>query len=336
MGSQNISIDAEFDKVSQLGDALLQQINAMREVAPVIWSPTAKAWIVTRHADLVEAYTGTMPLSNIRYKPPFSRFTPEEQKARFPETMRSIGHWPTFIDPPIHTRIRKLLMRAFGKKVVEDLRPFVRENIAKILDQAGAKRDVEFVNGVARAVTARSILRLLGMGDDHISSLERWSYVINTALGSVSPSVEVLLELEDTVIAMRTIFEEEITRRRSEPGEDFLSQMVMSRDGADALSNDEIVGVCITVLIAGHDTTMNSMGLATIALSRDALAREYLLNNPDKIANSVMEISRYISMSTMQHRVVSEDFEWHGQQLKKGHLVFLMISGANRDPRRIP
>jgi cytochrome P450 len=94
--------------------------------------------------------------------------------------------------------------------------------------------------------------------------------------------------------------------------------------------------VCVVVLIAGHDTTMNSMALGTVALVRHPQAREYLLGNPDSLSNSIMELARFIAMSTMQPRVVSADFEWHGQQLRQGDYVLLMLAGGNRDPRVFP
>ena len=309
------------------------QISAMREVAPVIWSNSAQAWIVTRHEDLVLAYSGKLPLSNVRYAAPFSAFTKEEREQRFPVLMATLPFWPVFTDPPQHVRLRKLLMRAFGKKTVDLTRPVVAQNVAKILDRAGEKGEIEFVDDVARAITARTILHLLGMSEDHIAKLQHWSLVMNTALGAVAPSAEVMDELERNVIEMGDIFRAEIDKRRTQPGDDFISQMVLSRDGSDALSDEEIVGVCYVVLIAGHDTTMNSMGLATIALARDPDAVDYMIDHPQDITNSVMEISRYISMSTVQPRIVSEDFEWHGEQLKKDQVVFLTIGGANRDPR---
>ena len=124
--------------------------------------------------------------------------------------------------------------------------------------------------------------------------------------------------------------------RRATPSQDFLSEMVTARDGADRLSDEEIIGVCVVVLIAGHDTTMNSMALGTVALVRHPQAREYLLGNPDSLSNSIMELARFIAMSTMQPRVVSADFEWHGQQLRQGDYVLLMLAGGNRDPRVFP
>jgi cytochrome P450 len=330
------AIDLDFHRVAELGDRILEQINAVREAAPIVWSENSKAWIVARHADIVEAYSGRLPLSNIRYAPALAAVPQAERAARLPQTMRTIGCWPVFTDPPLHTRLRKLLTKAFGRKVIEDMRPFVRETVKKVLDAAGAKREIEFVNGVARAITARVIMRLLGIAEDALPRLEAWSLAINVALGSARSSGATLEELERTVAEMTLLFEREIEKRRIAPTQDFLSEMVVARDGADRLSDNEIIGVCVVVLIAGHDTTMNSMALATVALARHPQARAYMLEHPDELSNSIMELARYIAMSTMQPRVVAADFEWHGQKLRAGDYVLLMLAGGNRDPRVFP
>lgn len=328
--------DIEFHRIAELGNGVLGQINAMREAGPVIWSRNSNAWVVTRHQDLVDAYSGRLPLSNVRYQPAFAAVPEAERAARFPQTMRTIGYWPVFTDPPLHTRLRKLLTRSFGRKVIEDLRPYVRQTVRAVLDRAGTRGEVEFVNEVARATTARVIMRLLGIPEETLPRLEEWSLAINVALGSAQSSPQALDDMERTVAEMTELFEREIAMRRATPSQDFLSEMVAARDGADRLSDEEVIGVCVVVLIAGHDTTMNSMALGTVALVRHLQAREYLLGNPDSLSNSIMELARFIAMSTMQPRVVSADFEWHGQQLRQGDYVLLMLAGGNRDPRVFP
>jgi cytochrome P450 len=325
--------DADFDRLPEVGNELLKQINAMREESPVMWSERAQAWVVTRHADLVQAYSGKMPIINVRWEPPFSSVPKEDWPKRFPNTMRTIGFWPVFTDPPLHTKLRKLLTRAFGRETVEGLRPFVRENIRRILDRAADKGEVEFVREVTRPVTAGTIMHLLGVPDSYFDKMERWSLVMNTALGSVKSDPKWLDGLEDIVTEMRVLFDAELARRRAAPTDDFISQMVLARDGRIQLTDDEIIGVCYVVLIAGHDTTMNSLGLGTFALAHHPEACRYMLEHPEQIGNSVMEVSRYIAMSTIQPRVITEDFEWHGQKLKKGDYMLLVIAGANRDPR---
>jgi pimeloyl-[acyl-carrier protein] synthase len=326
-------IDADFNKVTELGNDLLLQINAIREVAPVIWSANAQAWIVTRHVDLVDAFMNRKPLSVVRYEPPFTCVPPEQRAARFPEAMRTLPHWPVFIDPPEHTRIRNLLMKAFSGKVVEGIRPGVRKRVAGVLDRAGTKGVVEFVVEVARTVTGTTILQMFGLPERQMEELGRWALVIDEVLVKVHETPEPLDRLEATLCQMRAVFDELIRERRAHPGEDFVSQLVHAKAGDDNLTDDEIVGICVVVLVAGYNTTMNSIALATVALARHPAARDYMLANPASFPSSLMEITRYIAMSTMQPRVVSEDFTWHGENLKKGDWVFLMIAGGNRDPR---
>jgi pimeloyl-[acyl-carrier protein] synthase len=326
-------IDADFNKVTELGNDLLAQINAMREFAPVIWSSNARAWIVTRHADLLDAFLGKKPLSVVRYEPPFQCVPPEERAARFPEAMRTLPYWPVFLDPPEHTRIRNLLMKAFSGKVVEGIRPGVRRRVAEVLDRAGRKGEVEFVVEVARTITATTILQVFQLPEGQIEQLGPWALVIDDVMVKAHETPEPLDRLEATLCEMRSVFERLIQDRRKHPGEDFVSQLVHSKVGDDKLSDNEIVGICVVVLVAGFNTTMNSIALATEALARHPEARDHMLANPAKLPDSLMEITRYIAMSTMQPRVVSEDFSWHGMQLKKGDWVFLMIAGGNRDPR---
>jgi cytochrome P450 len=102
------------------------------------------------------------------------------------------------------------------------------------------------------------------------------------------------------------------------------------------LSEDELVGILHLTLLAGHDTTTNTISLGVAALSKDFEAREYMRNNPDRLADSLMELMRHIAMSTSMSRIVTQDFVWRGHQLKAGQVVHLMIAGANRDPRVFP
>ena len=224
-------VDADFHRVAELGDRILPQINAIREAGPVVWSENARAWVIARHADVVEAYSGRLPLSNVRYHPLFAAVPEAERSQRFPSTMRTIGVWPVFTDPPLHTRLRKLLTRAFGRPVVEDQRPYVRETIRRVLDRAGAKGEVEFVNEVARAITGRVIMRLLGIPEDYLPRLETWSLTINEALGGAKSSPVALDAMERTVAEMSELFEKEIEKRRARPTQDFLSEMVLAREG---------------------------------------------------------------------------------------------------------
>lgn len=246
-------------------------------------------------------------------------------------------YFPLFLinlDPPAQARLRRLMAPAFGKKVAENYRPMARQVIRDVFDSLAGRQEVEFVEEIGRRITGINILRIMGLEDEEyfLPRLKRWAYFA-TAGGSGVPTREVLAETDAVFVEMAETFQPLIERRRAEPGEDFISLLVHARDGADQLSDDEIIANLILVLLAGHDTTLNTMALSIDALSRDADARSYMRANPDKMLNCVMELMRFIAMSTEQGRVIAEDFEWNGHHLRKGQLLHIMTASANRDPR---
>jgi cytochrome P450 len=249
--------------------------------------------------------------------------------------MSATKHWLLNMDAPEHPRLRRLMTKAFGKPIVEGLRPHVRGFIQDALDRAGAKGEVEFVSEVARRIPARTILRQLGLSDDLMPRLHHWSIVLNT-LGNVHVPIDKLVEIENVLLELRGLFLPEIEARRKRPREDFLSALVTANEAGDQLSEEEMLGICYITLIAGHDTTANTIALGTAALAQHPEARDYIRENPQHIGTAVMELSRYIAMSTAQARLVSEDFTWNGHHLKKGQFALIFIAGANRDPKLFP
>lgn len=334
MQTQNIH-DIDFAHADRLGNLLLVELDRFRETAPVIWSDSAGAWIVTRHEDVMDALVGKYPLSNARYRAEgFTAISDEERPERLPILTSSIPHWAFNLDPPDHTRLRKLLTQAFGKKVVAHVQPFAQATIERVLDSVPVGERVEFVDTIARAITGRVILRLFGLGEELLEKFQFWSQALNLALGVLHAPAEALDAAETALREMREVLTPEIEARRLRPTEDFLSELVRAHEDGDRLSHEEVMGICYVALIAGHDTTMNSMALGVDTLARYPEQIDYLLKHPDHIVNSVMEITRLSAMSTGQGRLVNEDFEWHGAKLKKGDYAMLMFAAANRDPRR--
>jgi cytochrome P450 len=327
-------LDIDFRRIAELGNDLLPALDIMREAAPVVWSPSANAWIVTRHSDVVQAFAGDVPLSMERFSSmAFGAIPVEEFFAKLPITANTIPHWIVNMDPPRHTRLRKLMTRAFSRKVIEDVRPFAQATIKRVLDGLSPPCDIEFLDEVARAITGRVILHLFGLPEVHLASFQKWSYALNTALGAPQPPMHAMEGAETALREMRDVFLPEIAARKAQPRGDFLTQLVQARDGDDRLEDEEVMGICYVALIAGHDTTMNSMALGVDTLLRHPGQIRYMLEHPDNIVNSVMEVTRLSAMSTSQPRAVGADFEWHGKQLRKGELVLVMVAAANRDPR---
>jgi pimeloyl-[acyl-carrier protein] synthase len=324
-----------FSQLSVLGRDLFAQLETVREAERVAWNDSVKGWLITRHEDVVAGFEAKVPLSCIRMEArSFGKDEMEAFAKRYPLTVSSLPNWIVNADPPRHTRLRNLMTRAFSRKIVENLRPFAKQTIANVLDSIADREEIEFMEHVARQITGRVILHKFGLSDEYLQHLKKWSVSFSSGLGGVvEPGPTVMDTVEESIAEMQEIFKGEIARRRARPTEDFLSQLILAREADDTLTEEEILGICYLVIVAGHDTTLNTMTLGVSALSKNEAARQYMFEHPDGILNSVMEVMRYIAMSTAFNRVAAEDFVWHGKQIRKGDLVWLMVAGANRDPR---
>jgi pimeloyl-[acyl-carrier protein] synthase len=240
------------------------------------------------------------------------------------------------MDGADHQRQRRLMMRAFSKPVVESLRPEIIRYIEESLEEAGRIGEpFDFVSQIARIIPARMILKQLALPDTLISKLHHWSITLNQ-IGNIHIPAETAEEINTVLLEMQAIFEPEFEKRRAAPNGDFISELVHANEGDDRLSSEEMFGICVITLIAGHDTTANTMALGTAMLAGDRPAAAGFRKNTARIPDMIMELQRKVAMSTMMGRIVSEDFEWKGHALKKGQVVLLAQGAANRDPNVFP
>jgi pimeloyl-[acyl-carrier protein] synthase len=322
-------------KVSQIGDGILSTLNELREATPIAWNPGVGVWMVLRHEDVLAGFQGKYPLSNHNLEGRMLNSVPEdEQAAAIPNVLSSINNWMLNMDAPGHTRIRRIMMQGLKPKIVEQVRPFVRAAIADVLDKALQHETVDVVEDIARPITGRTIMQLIGVPDKYLPKMEEWANASTASFTAAKPSSRETVEATERAFSeMRDVFETEIDKRRKNPTDDFMSELVALEEAGEQLSMDELVAQLNLLLIAGHESTTNTLALGLAALIRDASARNWMLSNPDRIADGVAEIMRFVAMSGAMPRVASADFEWHGNHIKRGDNVFLMIASANRDPR---
>lgn len=326
-------VDFNIATLPPLGDAILDRLSELRQQDPIHWSEASHCWIVTGHAEVTEGFSGRLPLLNGKMEAVLERVLPrEELRRRCANTIRVMPRILPNLDGPEHSRLRKLFVKAFHRKIVEDLRPYVRSRIGVILDRAAAAGDVEFNEGVARQLPGAVILRLLGMDESYLERLKAWTDGVTRALTSFDPQPEWLDRLEQVVTEMIEVFDREIAGRRASPGPDFITALVNASEGTDRLTIDEIHGALILTIIAGHDTTSNSMTLGVRALARHPAVWQELRDHPERGTDVAVELMRFSAMSTGQPRLAAADFEWKGRHVRQNDLVLLMIAGGNRDP----
>jgi cytochrome P450 len=239
------------------------------------------------------------------------------------------------MDPPEHTRLRKLLVKAFSKKVVEALRPFVKERVAALMDRLERQPQTEFNETMARQLPGSVILKLFGLPQEHVSRLKDWANAFQEGIGVPYADMAAKRLAENACREMTELFVAEIEKRRRQPGldDDLISSLLAASVDGDALTEDEMLGALQLILVAGHDTTSSTLTLGLAALAESPDLWQYMYRHPHKVLESCLELMRYVAMSTAQVRVAAADFEWHGKQLKKGDFVWLMFAAANRDSR---
>ncbi|GLR66017.1 cytochrome P-450 like protein [Acidocella aquatica] len=334
MQVQSQGHDINLSSLPTKGDVILSEINQLRDFDPLYWSIESQCWIVSGHAEATEGFSGELPLSSTHIPASLYRAVPpEEFPKRLPNTLRYMSKIVTNLDGAEHANLRRLLVKALNRKLVESLRPYVRARVSELLDKAEAFGQIEFHEGISRMLPGAVILRLLGMAPEYLSRLKGWADGVTAALTSFNPEPAWLDRLEVITTDMLQVFQKEIEDRRINPREDLITQLLNTTEGDARLTMDEVLATLLLVIIAGHDTTNNSLTLGIRALAAHPQAWAYWRAHPEKSVDNAVELMRYIAMSTALPRIVSEDFEWHGRRLKQGQLVMLMIAGGNRDPK---
>jgi pimeloyl-[acyl-carrier protein] synthase len=328
--------EVDLSKVRELGNLLVPQLCALREKSPIYWSDAQQLWIVTGYDEVAEGFqskgaTSDIALSEDRMVRVFSCF-PESEKDRIPNVMTLFPKFLINIDPPAHFQLRKILMKAFTKKISESYRPLSREIIQSILKKVEQKREIDFVVDVAFRVPGLLMLRLMNLADDYYPRLRPWSLAVARGLGGgVDPSA--VVETDSLLAEMREIFQREIDLRRKAPTGDFISALISAEEDGERLTDEEIIATCILTIVAGQDTTSNTLTLISVLLAQQPDIHNHFHREGEVTEAELMELMRYVAMSTAQFRVVARDFEWRGHQLKKGQKVWLAIAAANRDPK---
>jgi cytochrome P450 len=230
------------------------------------------------------------------------------------------------LEPPVHTRLRGLVNRAFLSRQVERLRPRLVSLCNDLIDGFEAKGEVDLLPAYATPIPIIVICELLGAPVEMADQFLAWSHD-HVAMYMAKRD----RKIEDRAVAAVTAFSnymrDLLRERRKNLGDDLLSELIRASDGAGKLSEDELVTTAILILNAGHEATVHSLGNAVKAL---------LENNVRNALTSahVEEALRFDAPLHMFTRYALEDLEYNGIQLKKGELVGLMLGAANRDPVR--
>ncbi|WP_224363456.1 cytochrome P450 [Hyalangium versicolor] len=308
----------------------------LREEAPAYFSEGWGGWLFTRYQDVQGGFKDPRLSSNRAGA--FGAMLPAALKERLAPVVASLSSWALLIDPPDHTRIRSLVNKAFTPRLVEYLRPLILEQVNLLLDKAEKEGRMDMVQDVANLLPVAVIGDMLGIPREDGLKLRQWANAFATFFGTTKYTPDVLDLMRTGVVEMEEYFRGAIAQRRksSTVGNDLLSTLMAAEDHGNILTEQEVLATCSLVLFAGHETTTHLLANGLHLLLKNPEQREVMLSSDEQLTAGVEEILRYESPIQRLSRVITEDFEIHGQTLRKGQKVFLMIGAANRDPRQFP
>jgi cytochrome P450 len=307
----------------------------LREERPVTRARTAlgmHVWLVTRYDDARAALVDPrLSKDGTRFAALMERPTVgPDQPVEFAD---SLARHMLSSDPPDHTRLRKLVTRAFTARAIAGMRPRIEQIAAGLADEmAAGPEEVDLLDAFAFPLPMSVICELLGVPEGDRTAFRTWS---NTLLGD--GSAETTPARQAAQAAMVQYLATLVADKRARPAQDMLSEIVAVSEDADRLSPDETVSMAFLLLVAGHETTVNLIGNGMLALLRHPDQLRALRADPDLTSGAVEELLRYdgpVDLATFRH--TTEAVEIAGTTIPEGEVVLVALTSANRDLARYP
>ncbi|MEU6711083.1 cytochrome P450 [Nonomuraea sp. NPDC046802] len=299
----------------------------LRRQAPVSYFEPTGQWLISRHADvnalLRDRRLGRSYL-HVATHEEFGR--PQEPDFQEP-FWRVIRAGMLDVEPPVHTRLRRLVSRAFTPRMVESLRPRVRAIAERLVAAYADKGGGDLIAEVAEPLPVTVIAEMLGVPEQDRHLLRPWSADI-CLMYELNPTIEAQHTATRAAEEFSGYLKSLAARRRRDPGDDLISAL----NRIPELTEDELVGTCVLLLNAGHEATVNVTGNGWWALFRNPGELQRLREDRSLLPTAVEELMRWDTPLQMFERWVLEDIEVHGVRIPRGSEVALLFGSANRDP----
>ncbi len=306
----------------------------MREHDPVLCQPgmdgETPIWFVTRHDDVAAVL-----LDDERFVRDPRLVLTEEQLAEdaVPPAIAAINDNMLNRDGDDHRRLRRLVTKAFTPKIVEQLRPRIQEIADELIDAAEARGSMDLSNDYAFPLPITVIAELLGVPHADQDRFRDWSDAMVTPAVGPEALERFFGQMGEFVEYLTDFF----AARRAAPRDDLVSALLAARDADDALSEEELFGTVILLIVAGHETTVGLIGNAVLHLLDHPDQLALLRANPSLLPAAVEELLRYEGpVERALNRWAATDVELGGQTIRRGELVIAILNSADRDPERFP
>jgi len=296
----------------------------LRDEHPVHYNERMNFYVLSRYDDIFHALRKPQIFSSAQ------GLTPAKDE------ISQLGIPPTFImmDPPDHTRLRRLITKAFTPDTVKDLEPVVRAFVVDCIERMKGKaadgEDVDLIEEIASPLPTMVVANILGVPPEDREKFDPWSDAITSA------SADFALDVKQAIGAVQGLvsyFGGMCQARRAKPTGDMISKLTQAEIGGDKLTGWDILGFCFVMIAGGNDTTTNLIGNSMRFLHDYPDQHRELLQDPSLIPNAIEEFLRIESVVQGLSRTTTEEVEYHGTVIPSGSKVHNLYASGNRDPR---
>jgi cytochrome P450 len=310
------------------------KIYSQLRAAPLLWTDTFRngAWLVTRYTDVLAGLHDARLSSRRSHN--LTAALPSEAQSEFATFNQIFSRWMLFLDPPEHTRLRKLLNKEFTPNMIQRLRARIQCAVDALLDEVVGKPEMEFMTEFANPLPVRVIAEMLGIPSEDQRDFQIWSDDLAQFFGNATSTVETARRAQSSLVNLTEYFRALLPERREHKRDDLVSLLLRVEEEGEVLTADELLAQCTLLLVAGHETTRNLLGNGMLALLQHSEQFEKLKADPSLMSSAVREFARFDSPVQFSGRAATEDFSWHDREIKQGQTVILLLGSANHDAEK--
>ncbi len=294
----------------------------LRGEAPAYWNPDLRFWALSRFGDVLEAFRDFGTFSSTGGVALESRRDRSRERPAFEQLIE--------MDPPDHTVFRQLLSRVFTVRRMSEMEDEVRRIVSGYVDAVVELGEADLVADITSPFPMDVISAVLGISEADRPFLRR---VSDQVLVREDGSMQMPREALEGMFEMLEYFQDDLDRRRTTGDEGLISDLIALEVDGRALTEAELLGFCVLLVIAGHETTTKMVSNGIEILSRHPDQRDELVADPGLMPGAVEEVLRFHNSTQYMHRTLTRDHEMHGGQMSEGDSVLLLIGAANHDER---
>lgn len=299
----------------------------MRTECPVYWDEEHQRWLITSYADALSVLGDPQRFSSTIIVP-----SPDISEQRR-QIVKNIANPVLLIDPPSHTRVRKLMEKAYTQNSIEEIRERLQQFVNGLLDQAQESGHMDIVRDLAAPLSFITVMtEVLGIPVKEAPQFNQWAFDFGRIVGNAPTTPEDDQQILKSLLEINDFFGSIVEQRRREPKLDFITALIFAQEQGDHLSQQEIISNIMMMFAAALAPSNFMIGNSILALLSNSEQMQKLQGDPSLSKSAVDELLRYESPIQWPIRRATEDIELHNQLIRKGQVVLVGIGAANHDP----